>query len=131
PRPFRPGDDALLIPETPDGRVLFVIPWHGSVLVGTTDVAVPAAEADPHASSEEIDYILETAGRYLVRPPGRADVKATFAGIRPLVKGEGSTAALSRDHLVRVDIPGLLSTSVGQWTTSLHMYWDSECGAED
>jgi glycerol-3-phosphate dehydrogenase len=117
-RSFLPGDDALLVPETPDGRVLFVIPWLGHALVGTTDVPVPAAEADPRASAEEIDYILETAGRYLATPPTRADVRATFAGIRPLVKSGGpNTAALSRDHLIRVDAPGLVTITGGKWTT--------------
>jgi glycerol-3-phosphate dehydrogenase len=117
-RSFLPGDDALLIPETPDGRVLFVIPWLGHTLVGTTDVPVPAAEADPRASPDEIDFILETAGRYLARRPGRSDVRSTFAGIRPLVRAAGAnTAALSRDHLIRVDTPGLVTITGGKWTT--------------
>jgi glycerol-3-phosphate dehydrogenase len=117
-RSFLPGDDALLIPETPDGRVLFVIPWLGHTLVGTTDVPVPAAEADPRASPEEIDFILETAGRYLATKPGRSDVRSTFAGIRPLVRATGAnTAALSRDHLIRVDAPGLVTITGGKWTT--------------
>jgi glycerol-3-phosphate dehydrogenase len=117
-RSFLPGDDALLIPETPDGRVLFVIPWLGHTLVGTTDVPVPATEADPRASAEEIDFILETARRYLASKPSRTDVLSTFAGIRPLVRAAGAnTAAFSRDHLIRVDAPGLVTITGGKWTT--------------
>jgi glycerol-3-phosphate dehydrogenase len=115
---FLPGEAALLIPETPDGRVLFAIPWHGHTLVGTTDVGIPSAPAEPRASDEEIDFILETAGRYLARKPGRGDVLSTFAGVRPLVRaGGGSTANLSRDFAVRVDAPGLVTITGGKWTT--------------
>lgn len=117
-RAFLPTDHALLVPETPDGRVLFAIPWHGHTLVGTTDVPVPDAPAHPRATLAEIDYILETAGRYLARPPQRSDVLSTFAGIRPLVKGGVvTTATLSRDHTIRVDAPGLLTITGGKWTT--------------
>ncbi len=118
PRAFLPTDHALLIPETPDGRVLFAIPWHGHTLVGTTDVPIPTAPADPTASDAEIDFILETAGRYLAHAPTRADVLATFAGVRPLVKGgTATTAALARDHLIRTDPPGLVTITGGKWTT--------------
>jgi glycerol-3-phosphate dehydrogenase len=116
-RSFLPGESALLIPETPDGRVLFAIPWHGHTLVGTTDVEIPAAPVEPRASDEEIDFILETAGRYLAREPRRSDVLSTFAGVRPLVKGTGSTAQLSRDFALRVDAPGLITITGGKWTT--------------
>jgi len=118
PRAFLPTDHALLIPETPDGRVLFAIPWHGHTVVGTTDVPIPVAPADPAATDAEIDFILETAGRYLAKEPTRADVLATFAGVRPLVKGgAANTAALARDHLIRTDPPGLVTITGGKWTT--------------
>jgi glycerol-3-phosphate dehydrogenase len=124
-RSFLPGDSALLVPETPDGRVLFAIPWHGHTLVGTTDIEVPRAPAEPRPTAHEIDFILETAGRYLARPPQRGDVLSTFAGIRPLVKaGGGSTAALSRDHTIRVDAPGLVTITGGKWTTYRRMAED-------
>jgi glycerol-3-phosphate dehydrogenase len=124
-RSFLPGDSALLVPETPDGRVLFAIPWHGHTLVGTTDVEVPTAPVEPRPTSEEIDFILETAGRYLARRPTRSDVLSTFAGIRPLVKaGSSSTAALSRDHEIRVDAPGLVTITGGKWTTYRRMAQD-------
>lgn len=117
-RSFLPGESALLIPETPDGRVLFAIPWHGHTLVGTTDVAIPAAPTEPRATQQEVDFILETAGRYLARRPTRDDVLSTFAGVRPLVKaGNGNTAKLSRDYALRDDQPGLLTITGGKWTT--------------
>jgi glycerol-3-phosphate dehydrogenase len=125
PRSFLPGGHALLVPDTPDGRVLFAIPWHGHVVVGTTDVPCPDAPAEPRATSEEIDFILETAGRYLAVRPSRADVLSTFAGIRPLVRGGGSTAELSRDHAIRVQPPGLLTITGGKWTTYRRMAEDA------
>jgi glycerol-3-phosphate dehydrogenase len=120
-RSFLPAAAALLIPNTPDGRVLFVIPWHGHTLVGTTDVAVPYPPAEPQAPAEDIDFILDTAGRYLSPKPRREDVLGTFAGIRPLVTGAGNTAALARDHTIRVDEPGLVTITGGKWTTYREM----------
>jgi glycerol-3-phosphate dehydrogenase len=115
---FLPGETALLVPETPDGRVLFAIPFHGHILVGTTDIPIGEIPAEPRASDEEIDFILETAGRYLNRRPERTDVLSSFAGIRPLVKtGSGTTAELARDHVIRVEYPGLLTITGGKWTT--------------
>jgi len=116
-RSFLPGESALLIPKTPDGRVLFAIPWQGHTVVGTTDVEIPAAPVEPRASEEEIDFILETAGRYLVRKPTRGDVLSSFAGVRPLVRGSGTTAQLSRDFALRVEEPGLVTITGGKWTT--------------
>lgn len=124
-RSFLPGETALLVPETPDGRVLFAIPFHGHTLVGTTDVPIPDVPAEPRVSTDEVDFILETAGRYLERRPQRADVLSTFAGVRPLVKaGTGATAELSRDHVIRVDQPGLLTITGGKWTTYRNMAED-------
>jgi glycerol-3-phosphate dehydrogenase len=121
-RSFLPGADALLIPETPDGRVLFAIPWHGHTLVGTTDIAIPSAPVEPRATDAEIEFILETAARYLTRKPRREDVLSTFAGVRPLVKAAtGNTAALARDHAIRVDAPGLVTITGGKWTTYRNM----------
>jgi glycerol-3-phosphate dehydrogenase len=124
-RSFLPGNSALLVPNTSDGRVLFAIPWSGHTLIGTTDVAIPEASPDPQPSEAEIDFILETAGRYLDRKPTRDDVRSTWAGIRPLVKsGDKSTARLSRDHLLRVDAGRLLTITGGKWTTYRHMAED-------
>jgi glycerol-3-phosphate dehydrogenase len=124
-RSFLPSDAALLVPETPDGRVLFAIPWHGHTLVGTTDVPIPEAVPEPRPTAAEIDFILETAGRYLAKPPRREDVLSTFAGVRPLVQaGNDRTADLSRDHTIRVDAPGLLTITGGKWTTYRDMAED-------
>lgn len=123
-RSFLPGDTAFVVPKTPDGRVMFAIPWHGHTLVGTTDVAISDAPLEPAPSRDEIDFILETAGRYLEKPPTRADVLSTFAGIRPLVKAGGrNTAALSRDHTIREDA-GMLTITGGKWTTYRNMAED-------
>ncbi len=125
-RSFLPCDTAIMVPKTPDGRVLFAIPWHGHTLVGTTDVAIPHAGLEPRATEGEIDFILETAGRYLAKPPTRADVRSVFVGVRPLVKADGAanTAALSRDHTLRVDRTGLVTITGGKWTTYRNMAED-------
>jgi glycerol-3-phosphate dehydrogenase len=115
---FLPGGSALLIPQTPDNRVLFAIPWHGHSVIGTTDEPIPDVPDEPRATAEDIDFILETAGRYLARRPERNDVLSVFAGVRPLVNGAGgSTASLSRDHTIRTDQPGLVTITGGKWTT--------------
>jgi len=125
-RSFLKGDTALMVPRTSDGRVLFVIPWHGHAVAGTTDTPVDAPSLEPRALDEEIEFILETAGRYLSRPPTRADVLAVYVGLRPLVKsdGEGKTSSLSRDHVIHVDTSGLLTITGGKWTTYRHMAED-------
>jgi glycerol-3-phosphate dehydrogenase len=123
-RSFLKGDTALMVPRTPDGRVLFVIPWHGHAVAGTTDTPLDAPSLEPRPLDEEIEFILETASRYLSRPPTRADVLAVYVGLRPLVKGEGKTSALSRDHVIHVDTSGLLSITGGKWTTYRHMAED-------
>jgi len=119
------GDTALMVPKTSDGRVLFVIPWHGHAVAGTTDTPVDAPSLEPHPLEEEIDFVLETAGRFFVRRPTRQDVLAVFVGLRPLVKGEGKTSALSRDHLTHIDANGLLTITGGKWTTYRHMAEDA------
>lgn len=118
---FLPGNTALMVPRTSDGRVLFAIPWKGKVLAGTTDVAIPQASDEPRAGEKEIEFILKTLGDYLDRAPLRKDVRSIFTGIRPLVKAAGAhTAALSRDFLLR-DEGGLLTVTGGKWTTYRHM----------
>ena len=124
-RSFLKGDTALMVPKTSDGRVLFVIPWHGHAVAGTTDTPVDAPSLEPRPLDEEIEFVLETASRFFVRPPSRKDVLAVFVGLRPLVKGEGKTSALSRDHLIHVDTSGLLTITGGKWTTYRHMAEDT------
>jgi len=123
---FLPGNSAIMVPHTSDGRVLFAIPWHGHVLVGTTDTPVPAATLEPVATDQEIDFILATAGQYLAKSPTRDDVLSMFAGIRPLVRAGGatSTAALSRDHVIHIDRSGLMTICGGKWTTYRQMAED-------
>ncbi len=123
-RSFLKAETALMVPRTSDGRVLFVIPWHGHAVAGTTDTPVEGPSLEPHALEEEIEFILETAGRYLTRQPTRADVLSVYVGLRPLVKSDGKSSALSRDHLIHVDPTGLLTITGGKWTTYRHMAED-------
>src|SRR5262249_17913091 len=110
-RSFLPGDSAIMVPKTRDGRVMFAIPWHGHTLVGTTDTAIDVVPLEPRPLEEEIEFILDTAAVYLEKKPRRADVLSAFVGIRPLVRVGNSrnTAALSRDHTIHIDQNGLLS----------------------
>ncbi len=126
-RSFLPGTDAILVPHTKDGRVMFALPWHGHTLVGTTDTAISEAVLEPVPLDQEISFMLETAGLYLAKKPTRADILSAWAGIRPLVKaGDGkNTAALSRDHTVHIDQSGLLTVTGGKWTTYRNMAEDA------
>lgn len=116
---FLPGDTAIIVPKTDDGRVLFAIPWHGKVLVGTTDLPVSGPSDHPKPTPDEIDYLLDHAGRYLARKPTRQDVRSTFAGLRPLVRHgrTGHTALVPRDHTIIVSPSKLLTITGGKWTT--------------
>jgi glycerol-3-phosphate dehydrogenase len=120
---FLSAESAIMVPHTSDGRVMFAIPWHGHTLVGTTDTPIATPTLEPQPLAEEIEFILETAGQYLLKPPTRDDVLSFFVGIRPLVKsGDGKlTAALSRDHTIHFDASGLLTTTGGKWTTYRNM----------
>jgi len=121
---FCPNDFAIMIPQTSDGRVLFAVPWHDKIVVGTTDVMKEDAELEPKALEEEIDFILETAGRYLTKEPTRADVKSVFAGLRPLAapeKGSKKTKEISRGHKIVVSEAGMLTITGGKWTTYRQM----------
>ncbi|MDO5356394.1 MAG: glycerol-3-phosphate dehydrogenase/oxidase [Conchiformibius sp.] len=124
---FMPGTDALMVPKTSDGRVLFAIPWHGKLLVGTTDTPVPAAEYEPKPLAQETEFILNTLKDYLQRTPTAADVKSVFVGLRPLVKPADSSQSskeVSRSHVVEVSPSGLLSIFGGKWTTYRQMAQD-------
>jgi glycerol-3-phosphate dehydrogenase len=125
-RSFLPGNSAIMVPHTSDGRVMFAIPWHNHTVVGTTDTPITNASLDPLPLEEEIEFILSTADRYLEKPPTRADVLSVFVGIRPLVKaGDAkSTASLSRDHTIHIDDSALLTITGGKWTTYRHMAED-------
>lgn len=120
-RDFLPGDHALLVPRTRDGRVLFAVPWLGKTILGTTDTARKDLAAEPTAFPQEIDFILTEAGRYLAKAPTRADVRSIWVGLRPLVKppsvDDGGTKSLSREHTVMVASSGLVTVTGGKWTT--------------
>lgn len=123
---FLPGDHAIMVPHTSDGRVLFAIPWHDHVVVGTTDTPIESIPLEPRPLDEEIEFVLEHARMYLAIDPDRADVQSVFAGIRPLVaaSGDGDTASLSRDHTLHITQSGLLTIAGGKWTTYRKMAED-------
>ncbi|MGC1275716.1 MAG: glycerol-3-phosphate dehydrogenase/oxidase [Planctomycetaceae bacterium] len=125
---FLPGDVAIMVPKTDDGRVLFAIPWHGVALVGTTDTPVDDVSLEPRPLQEELKFLLDHAGRYLTKRPTPKDVLSTFAGLRPLVSGgdeEGSTAELARDHSLVISRTGLVTITGGKWTTYRKMAEDT------
>lgn len=125
---FLQSDYAIMIPKTDDGRVLFAVPWHDKVVVGTTDTLREKAELEPTALDKEIEFILNTAGRYMTRKPTRADVLSVFAGLRPLAapKKEGkSTKEISRSHKVMVSENKLITMIGGKWTTYRRMAQDA------
>jgi len=126
PREFVPGDAAVMVPHTTDGRMLFAVPWHGHVVVGTTDTPLDAIQLEPRPLEEEIEFILANAAQYLAKDPARSDVLSVFAGLRPLVKAAGAsnTAALSRDHTIVVADSGLVTITGGKWTTYRKMAED-------
>lgn len=132
PAEFLPKKTAIMVPRTTDGRVLFAIPWHHCVVVGTTDTPVDAVSLEPRPTREEVDFILENAREYLEKPPERSDVLSVFSGIRPLVKAAGAdnTAQLSRDHTILMSKSGLITIAGGKWTTYRHMAEDVVTRAE-
>jgi glycerol-3-phosphate dehydrogenase len=123
PREFLPGDSALMVPRTSDGRVLFAIPWHDRVVVGTTDDPVPNPEYEPRALPDERRFLLEHIERFLGKRPEPRDVLSMWSGLRPLVsKKKGSnTAAISRDHTILISKAKLLTITGGKWTTYRRM----------
>ena len=126
PAHFLPGEAAIMVPHTDDGRVLFAIPWNGVVLVGTTDTPLDEVALEPRPREEEVAFILEHAVRYLTRDPEREDVLSVFAGIRPLVSAADArdTSEISREHQIFVSNSGLLTVAGGKWTTYRKMAED-------
>jgi glycerol-3-phosphate dehydrogenase len=117
---FLASEEALMIPETPDGRILFAVPWHNRVIVGTTDIPVKQVSLEPVAMESEISFILATASRYLLHKPGRNDILSVFAGLRPLAAPQGErkkTKEISRSHVIRVSDSNLFTILGGKWTT--------------
>ena len=125
---FLPGENALMIPKTSDGRVLFAVPWYDKLILGTTDTLRDHAELEPRALDEEIDFILTTAQQYLVGKPTKDDVQAIFAGLRPLAAPQGdgkNTKEISRSHKILVSDSGLVTIIGGKWTTFRRMGQDT------
>ncbi len=124
---FLKGDYAIMIPRTSDGRVLFAVPWHGKVVVGTTDTLMKKPALEPRALEEEIEFILTTAADYLQKAPTKKDVKSVFAGMRPLAapeNGQSDTKEISRGHKITISLSGLITISGGKWTTYRKMAQD-------
>lgn len=125
---FLGGKDALMIPKTRDGRVLFAVPWHGKLVVGTTDTLREKPKLEPEALQKEIDFVLETAAGYLAKKPTRQDIKSVFAGLRPLARpkeGSTKTKEISRSHKVILSESGLVTITGGKWTTFRKMGEDT------
>jgi glycerol-3-phosphate dehydrogenase len=116
---FLESKSAIMIPKTDDGRVLFVIPWLGKLVVGTTDTPINDISLEPKALDEEIGFIMRNAGKYLIRQPGRKDILSVFAGLRPLATDPDNpeaTREVSRRHKITLSSSGLLSIIGGKWT---------------
>ncbi len=126
PREFLPSGTAMLIPHTEDSRILFLVPWHDKVLLGTTDAPVSKVTLEPSANKKDISFLLKHAARYLTREPTHSDILSVFTGIRPLVRSDekSSTSSLSRDHRILVSKSGLITIVGGKWTTYRQMAED-------
>ncbi|MET1055052.1 MAG: glycerol-3-phosphate dehydrogenase/oxidase [Pedobacter sp.] len=125
---FMPAEDALMIPKTSDGRVLFAVPWHDKLVIGTTDTPLKTSSLEPLALEEEIQFIMKTADQYLVKAPAAKDVLSMFAGLRPLAAPQGGsekTKEISRSHKIFVSDSGLITITGGKWTTYRKMAEDT------
>jgi len=125
---FLPGADAIMIPKTTDGRVLFLVPWHNRVVVGTTDTLLDSHSLEPKPLEEEVLFILATANQYLNKSVSRKDVLSIFSGLRPLAAPKGKTAKtkeISRSHKIIVSKSGLVTITGGKWTTYRRMAQDT------
>lgn len=118
--------DAIMVPKTKDGRIIFAIPWLGKVVIGTTDLPASKVEMEPGHEASEIDFLLETINPYLSRPVQRADILSIFSGLRPLVTGnKASTSKLSREHHIEMSASGMVTVAGGKWTTYRRMAEDT------
>lgn len=127
-RAFMPGEDAMMIPKTDDGRVLFALPWHGKLLIGTTDTPIDEHSLEPRALEGEIGFVMRNVSQYLTRPPERKDIRSIFAGLRPLAapqEGSTGTKEISRRHKIIVSKSGLITITGGKWTTYRRMAQDT------
>lgn len=125
---FLPGNHAIMVPHTSDGRVMFAVPWHNHVVVGTTDTLLESRSLEPVALDSEVEFVLKTAGQYLAKQPERKDVLSVFAGLRPLAKPEDekkATREISRGHKILISVSGLITVIGGKWTTYRKMAEDA------
>lgn len=125
---FLPNKFAIMVPHTSDGRVMFAVPWHNHVVVGTTDTLIENHSLEPVALESEVDFVLQTAGQYLLKQPSRKDVLSVFAGLRPLAKPEDenkATKEISRGHKIIISVSGLITIIGGKWTTYRKMAEDT------
>lgn len=125
---FLPGDDAIMIPKTNDGRVLFLVPWHNKVLIGTTDTLIESHSLEPKPLEEEIDFIISNANSYLNKNISKKDVLSIFAGLRPLAASKDEsekTKEISRSHKIIVSPSKIITITGGKWTTYRRMAQDS------
>jgi glycerol-3-phosphate dehydrogenase len=127
-RALLPLNEAVLVPRTSDGRVLFAVPWLGSVVIGTTDTPRDDAPLEPRPIAEELAFLWRETERALGVRLRAQDVKSVWVGLRPLVGGASApsgtastTAALSREHLIAREAPGFVSVTGGKWTTYRNM----------
>jgi glycerol-3-phosphate dehydrogenase len=126
PHDFLSGKTALMIPKTADGRVLFAIPWHGSMIVGTTDEPVNCGSDEPRALEIEKKFLLDHITRYLGRRPNKSEIRSVWSGQRPLVpNGNIKSSRLSRGHKILVSKSGLVTMTGGKWTTYRRMGQDT------
>lgn len=132
-RDFLPTDTALMIPKTRDGRVLFMVPWLGHLILGTTDTLQTQLLREPQAASADVDFILQESAHYLTRAPERKDVLSCWAGLRPLVQDatSSSTQTISREHTIEMAANGMLTITGGKWTTYRSMADDLLTHARD
>lgn len=124
---FFPGTDAMMIPKTDDGRVLFAVPWHDKVVLGTTDTPIEEISFEPKPLEEEIEFIIKHINRYCTTLITRADINSVYVGLRPLVKQKTqiSSALISREHHLSVSPTGLITITGGKWTTYRKMAADA------
>jgi glycerol-3-phosphate dehydrogenase len=122
-RYFLSGESGMMIPRTSDGRVLFAIPWHSCVVVGTTDDAVPKPDIEPQPGDAELQFLTAHVERFLGRRPEAGEILSIWSGQRPLVRHEGvsTTAAISRDHTIFISESKLITIVGGKWTTYRRM----------
>ncbi len=121
------GQEAIVLPETEDMRILFIVPWESRVIFGTTDTGSGPLD-HPTATQVDIEYLLKYLNRYLTVRVTKADIISTYAGYRPLIKPRkqnASTAKLSRTHVVLKNPTGLVSIVGGKLTTYRRMAQDT------